>query len=83
MPESILQEAERLISADRRAEYGSAQESFNSIAKGWSEILTCPVSAKQVALCMIWLKLMREKAGDKRDNWVDMAGYAGLGGILA
>lgn len=84
MPEeSILQEAERLINGEKRTDYGPVQESFQRIADGWSMILNgYNVTPKQIALCMIWLKISRELEKDKRDNWVDMAGYAGLGGIL-
>lgn len=82
MTERVLQEADRLISGDRREEYGSVKESFEAVAAGWSLIIGHEVTATQVALCMVWLKVMRETVKDKRDNWVDMAGYAGLGGIL-
>ncbi len=82
MTESVLEEANRLISGDRREEYGSVKESFEAVARGWTDIIGSPVTATQVALCMVWLKVMRETVKDKRDNWVDIAGYAGLGGIL-
>lgn len=80
--ETVLQEADRLISGDRRTEYGSVQESFEAVARGWTDIIGAPVTATQVSLCMVWLKVMRETVKDKRDNWVDIAGYAGLGAIL-
>ena len=81
-PESVLLEADRLINSDRRADYGGVQESFAAIAAGWSLIIGSEVSAVQVALCMTWLKTMREVHKHQRDNLVDLAGYAGLGGIL-
>ncbi len=80
--ETALQEADRLINGDRRADYGGAEESFKAVADGWALIIGAPVTPTQVALCMVWLKVMREVAHDKRDNWVDMAGYAGLGAQL-
>lgn len=76
--ETILQEAERLINGDRRDSYGNASESFSRIAMGWSLILGNQVTAEQVALCMVWLKISRQISSPKRDNLVDMAGYAEL-----
>jgi hypothetical protein len=35
-----------------------------------------PVSPMQVALCLIQLKVAREVHAPKRDNLVDIAGYA-------
>ncbi len=78
----VLQEAERLIHGDRRTDYGGVEESFKTVANGWALIIGSPVTSTQVALCMVWLKVMREVSHDKRDNWVDMAGYAGLGAQL-
>lgn len=76
--ESVLQEAERIINGPRKEAYGPAKESFNKIAEGWGLIIGAPVTAKQVALCMIWLKVMRHTQSSGRDDLVDIAGYAGL-----
>lgn len=78
MSESVLQEAERIINGPRRDAYGPVKDSFQKVADGWALILSHPVTAKQVALCMAWLKLMRETNKASRDNLVDMAGYTGL-----
>jgi hypothetical protein len=80
--ESLLEEADAIINGERRAEYGEAQRSFSRIARGWSEILDCKVTAKQVALAMVWLKISRELNKPKRDNMVDAAGYIGLTELL-
>ena len=76
--ESVLDEAERLISRDRRAEYGPVEESFQRVAAMWTQIISAPVTAKQVALCMAAMKICREVAKAKRDNAVDAAGYIAL-----
>ena len=61
-----------------------ARESFENIAALWAPILGREVSAVEVALCMIQLKVARALNGpEKRDSWVDMCGYAALGGELA
>lgn len=78
MTESILQEAERIINGDRAEQYGDARESFDSIARYWSEYLGQTLEAVDVASLMILLKVARTKNGYHRDSYVDIAGYAGL-----
>lgn len=75
-PETVLQEAERVVGGDRRQDYGGARGSFDRIAVIWGAILATEVTGEQVALCMIGLKLVRESHSHKRDNVVDIAGYA-------
>jgi hypothetical protein len=74
--DNILQEADRITSGDRRKEYGSAKQSFGTIARLWSTVLGFQVTPMQVALCMIQLKVARQMNGHKRDSLVDIAGYA-------
>lgn len=76
-PESILQEAERLINGDRREAYGDAHENFTNIAIGWEMIFKGGVTAEKVALAMTWLKICRFLNKASRDSIVDIAGYAG------
>lgn len=75
--QNILQEAESLIYGERQKEYGSSKKSFTKIAKGWEQIFDCEITPEKVALAMIWLKTCRELNKEKRDNIVDIAGYAG------
>jgi hypothetical protein len=77
--EDILEEALRLTKGDRQNSYGPPQQDFTRTATIWGAILGTPVSAKQVALCMIGLKISRATWSSKRDNWVDAAGYARCG----
>lgn len=81
--ETILQEADRLINGDRHEAYGDVRQSFEAVAAGWSALFRCTVTAEQVALAMVWLKVMREAHAHKRDNLVDIGGYAGLAAKLA
>lgn len=77
-PMGILQKAHSLIYADRQADYGPALKNFEDIADQWSVTLGIPVTADQVAICMIQVKLARlMKSPDHIDSWVDVAGYAG------
>lgn len=73
---TILQEAQAAVYGDRQADYGTVTENFNTIAKLWSAILKIEVTPQQVGLCMIQVKVAREMYKPKRDNLVDIAGYA-------
>lgn len=75
--DNILNEAENLIYGDRCKDYGSPLDDFSRTAKMWSGILGIDVTPQQIALCMICLKISRECNKPKRDNWIDIAGYAG------
>ena len=74
--ESILVEADRLVSVDRQADYGHPIDDFSRSAAMWSAILGIEVQAEQIPLCMIAVKMSRELNRAKRDNLVDIAGYA-------
>lgn len=78
MSETILQEADRLTGegGDRNDGYDHPRRNFDRIAKGWEQLFGVPVSTRQVALAMIWVKCVRENHSAKRDNLVDIAGYA-------
>ena len=73
---NILEEAGRLVAGERQARYGHPAEDFTRTAQIWSAILGVPVSATQVGLCMIGVKLSRETHAHQPDNLVDIAGYA-------
>lgn len=75
--ESIYHWDKENIYGDRQADYGSVTENFSNIARGWEIILKVKITPEQVGLCMIWLKMAREMNVSKRDNIVDIAGYAG------
>lgn len=81
----VLQEAERLITGDRNKSYGSPVQNFTNIA----DLLTIQFghklregerfTATDVSAAMIHVKLARLIAQPKRDNFVDIAGYAACG----
>lgn len=80
----ILAEAERLINNDRAAAYGPVEVNFTRIADLWSVYLDLEVTAVDVAHMMTLLKISRSKENPAGvDNWIDIAGYAALGGELA
>jgi len=81
-PEGVLDEAARLTAGDRHSDYGHPRDDFARTARMWSGVLAdklrpgCEVSAMDVPLCMIAVKLARQAHRHKRDNLVDVAGYA-------
>ena len=78
--QNILSEAAKLISGDRRAAYGPPGESFTRTGKMMGALLHLDrdLTAAEVAMFFICHKLSRESYNPKRDNRVDIAGYAAL-----
>lgn len=75
---ALLDDAEAVLE-QRRAAYGDAAASMTAIAARWSVTLGMPISARQVVLCMIDLKLARLAHDPKhRDSAIDVIGYAAL-----
>lgn len=72
----ILEEAHELVDGPRQEDYGHPIDNFNKMAMMWSAILGKQVSEQEVALCMIATKIARETNRPRRDNRVDIAGYA-------
>jgi len=82
--EDVLKIAETLITGQRADDYGSVYDNFSNIAEMWSILLKTPVSCSDVALCMATVKMCRLiKTPGHEDSWVDLAGYAAIGGELA
>ena len=80
--EDILEEALSLTKGARNKDYGDCTIEFDRVAKMWSIIFENEVTPNQVALAMIALKITRQMNANKRDNWVDIAGYARVGNII-
>lgn len=81
----VLEEAADLIDGDRNKTYGSPTQNFTNIAELWNTRFAhllkdgAEFDAADVADAMILLKVARNIADKKRDNFVDIAGYAGCG----
>jgi hypothetical protein len=87
---TLLTHAASLVAGDRAAQHGPKERNHQNIADHWNAYLggrlTTPLTALDVALMMVELKVARTKAGSGRslrDNYVDMAGYAGVAGEIA
>lgn len=77
--EDILEEALRITSGDRQAQYGPPDQDFKRTAAMWTALKGVEFTAQDVAMFMVCLKLSRQTHQRKRDNWVDIAGYARCG----
>lgn len=74
-PHDLATFAADLVAGDRNDEYGHPLDDFSRAALIWQAILGCEVSAEQVALCMIGVKISREVHRPKADTVVDGVGY--------
>lgn len=94
--EQVLSAARACVCGDREQDYGSPENNFRTIASLWNSYLygaglmenPTPhvwkgLKPKDVAAMLALLKVARI-AGNrpKRDNWIDLAGYAACGAEL-
>ena len=75
MLERIFELAQKRLEENQN-QYGEAEDCFGDIAICWGVLFGVKVTAKQVPMAMIMLKVVREKFRPKLDNRGDMAGYA-------
>ena len=72
---TVAVDAINLIDGDRHDLYGSYEENLSRIAGMWGNYLNVPVTAEDVALMMVLVKISRSRAGYSRDNSVDGVAY--------
>jgi len=75
---NILEEAIEQVYKNKEKLYGHPSVNLQREAAFWSVILGIVVTPKQVALCKLTSNVARELNAHKRDNLVDMAGYAAV-----
>ena len=74
----LLEHAASLV-ARRRREYGEPADVFEAVAKRWSLVFGIKVTAAQVVIALLDLKLTRLSRDPKHlDSIVDVAGYAAV-----
>lgn len=79
----VISSALALTGGDRESQHGDKVDNHQNIARLWSAYLGVTITADQVALMMVLLKVARTKTGQlNRDDFVDMAGYAGVAGEI-
>ena len=81
--DTILEEAQRLVYSERNAEYGHPYDDYERVGAMWGAMLKNWASSGEAAippelacLMMCAVKISREVNRPKRDNRVDLAGYA-------
>lgn len=81
--DEILKEAEKCICGQREQDYGQPENNFADIAKLWTIYRGVNFTSKDVAIMMCLLKISRIKnGGGSGDSFVDLCGYAAIGGEL-
>ena len=88
--EDILKKAKDLISGDRNDTHGDAFQNHAEIAEFWNIFLDkklqpmASITAEDVALMMVLMKISRNTQGKKNnlDNFIDMCGYAAIAGEI-
>ncbi len=79
---TLAAEAVKIVTQDRQAAYDHPENNFARIAQVWNATLQAGhgqdfgLTPRDVALMMVGLKLVRESYHHKRDNLVDLIGYA-------
>ena len=75
---SILSEAEEIVNGSRHSDYGDTKESFSRIATIASVMTGKELAPEDCCAVLMAVKLVRESFAHKRDNLVDLCGYAEL-----
>jgi hypothetical protein len=83
--QEIMETAIGYVAGPRNVTHGTKQANFDHTAALWSAylapILNRPLTADEVTLCMVLLKVSRTMNGTKiDDHYVDMCGYAAISG---
>lgn len=90
----ILDMAKEIVTKDRQATHGNAEDNFSTISEMWEAYIRSAciagdyydlcISPNDVAIMMILLKIARTASNPEHlDNWLDMVGYAACGGEIA
>ncbi len=82
MSETVLEEAQRLVTGDRGDAYGHPLDDYTRTAAFWTTLLAdkllpgAEITPQDAIRCMIAVKLSRDVNAPNRDNRTDIAGYA-------
>lgn len=80
----ILYKAIDIVSGDRSRTHGDIASNMKIISDLWSVYLDKSITPQDVSMMMILLKVARLKTGTPiTDHFVDIAGYAGIGGQVS
>lgn len=82
--EQLLLDAIKTVTEDRQDQYGNPEDSLGTIARYWNAYLASKghndiqLDDADAGMLMILLKVAREANKPKRDNLLDIAGYAAI-----
>lgn len=85
----LLKEVAKLVGGDRNDQHGDKHDNFANIARLWTSFMRAKsvdvtISAEDVALMMVLLKVARTKTGCyNKDDYADMVGYGSIAYELA
>mgnify|MGYP000005323402 FL=1 len=79
---NILEETINIVTGQRQEDYGDKITNHQNIANLWSSYLDKKISAHDVAICMLLVKVARLKNKKTHDCYIDMAGYAAIAGEI-
>lgn len=77
--ETVLEEAQRIVLGARRDDYGTPLENHSRTAALWNAYIGSSIhvlTARDVCMLNILQKVSRDRHCPKRDNLVDIAGFA-------
>jgi hypothetical protein len=77
-----LDTAAKIVTGQRQHDYGDKYQNHENIAKLWSGYLDYKISAHEVAIFMLLVKVARFKHRPTQDCYIDMAGYAAIAGEI-
>ena len=77
-----LEKTIKVVRGPRERDYGDKTTNHENISKLWGAYLGYDISAHDVAICMLLLKVARLKHRPTTDCYIDMAGYAAIAGEI-
>ena len=78
----MLENQAKEVLEERAKEYGDANVSFGRIANMWSAYTGVEITAKNVAMMMVLLKVSRSVGRDDQDDLIDGVNYLKLASEL-
>jgi hypothetical protein len=84
LAQDICYRAGDLVGGEKRRQHGDPEAVHAGVAALWSTYLGHRLTAHDVAILMILLKVARTTTGTHNiDDYIDIAGYAGIAAKLA
>ena len=79
---TVLEEAAAIVDGPRQDAYGHPRDNYRRLAQMWGAYLGIDITPGQAVDMMMLVKMARQANTSKRDNLVDLAGYARVAEML-